>query len=374
MVTMADILVIGGGIAGIGAAARLAPDANVIVLEREAAIGTHSTGRSAAVYIRNYGNATLKALTTASLPVYESREFSDMPLLTPRGELSVAGEADLDALDQAFAEGIGLERLTPAEAVSLVPILRQYKIAGAALEADAQDIDVDSLLQGYVSALRRAGGKIETGVTIRSIAREREAVWRVDADGETFEAPILINAAGAWSDVVAQLAGVEQIGLVPMRRSAAILPAPDYDGFDKWPVVGSIDESWYCKPQSGKLLVSPAEEDPVEPQDAWPDDMVLAEGLDRFEQATTYELTRVERSWAGLRSFVADRTPVVGFAPDADGFFWLAGQGGYGIQTSPAMAQLTADLIFKRATVVSADIIKAIEPGRSTIGPKASFG
>ena len=372
MVTTADVLVIGGGIAGIGAAARLASEAKVIVLERETAIGTHSTGRSAAVYIRNYGNATLKVLTAASADVYESDELSDTPLLTPRGELLIAGEADAVEMEKALSEGVGLERLSPKEALSMVPILREDGVAGAVLEAGAQDIDVSSLLQGYVRLLRAAGGKIQTDVAIQTITRGQ--LWRIETQTETFEAPIIVNAAGAWADQVAGLARVAQVGLVPMRRSAAILPAPQEDGFAAWPVVGAIDETWYCKPQSGKLLVSPAEEDPVEPQDAWPDDLVLAEGLDRFAQATTYPVTRVERSWAGLRSFVADRTPVVGFAPDADGFFWLAGQGGYGIQTSPAMAQLSADLILRKNPMIPAETLAKLEPGRSGIGPGASFG
>jgi len=372
MAKTADVLVIGGGIAGIGAAARLAPDARVIVLERETAIGTHSTGRSAAVYIRNYGNATLKVLTAASADVYGSDELSDTPLLTPRGEMSVAREADMPSLEVALSEGVGLERLSVSDAIGLVPILRREGLAGAVLEAGAQDIDVEALLQGYVRVLSAQGGIIETGVAIKSVARDK--AWRLETSIGAFEAPIVVNAAGAWADQVAVLAGVREVGLVPMRRTAAILPAPDQPAFDQWPVVGAIDESWYFKPQSGKLLVSPAEEDPVEPQDAWPDDMVLAEGLDRFARATTYELTRVERSWAGLRSFVADRTPVVGFAPDADGFFWLAGQGGYGIQTSPAMAQLSADLIVGRAPEIDASTLATLAPERSGIGAEGRIG
>ena len=372
MAITADVLVIGGGIAGIGAAARLSADAKVIVLEREAAIGTHSTGRSAAVYIANYGNATLRALTAASAAVYESREFSDSPLLTPRGELLIAGEADLPILDELLTDGVGIERLSAAEATAMVPILREERIVAAAYEANARDIDVDSLLQGYVRLLRSRAGEIRTGVAITAIMHDGR--WCIETSAGRFEAPVIVNAAGAWADEVAGLAGIHKIGLVPMRRSAAILPAPADHDCAAWPVVGGIDESWYCKPQSGKLLVSPADEDPVEPQDAWPDDMVLAEGLDRFEKATTYPVTRVERSWAGLRSFVADRTPVVGFAPDAEGFFWLAGQGGYGIQTSPAMAQLAADLILRREPAVAANIVAALNPARSGIGPGAVFG
>ena len=371
-VTTADVIVIGGGIAGIGAAARLASHGKVIVLEREAATGTHSTGRSAAVYIENYGNATLKALTAASAGVYESHELSDAPLLTPRGELSIAGEAELGLLDSAQAEGKGLERLNAAQARALVPILREDQIAGALYEAGARDIDVDALLQGYLRLMRGGDGRVVTGAKITAITRGK--AWRVETGDAAYEAPVIVNAAGAWADEVAALAGVRTVGLVPMRRSAAILPAPDVEGFEHWPVVGSIHETWYCKPQSGKLLVSPADEEPVVPHDAFPDDMVLAEGLDRFERATTYPVKRVERSWAGLRSFVADRTPVVGFAPDAQGFFWLAGQGGYGIQTSPALAQLSADMIVGTKPAIAGNIIAALSPGRSGIGGDVPFG
>ncbi len=315
MARTADVIVIGGGIAGIGAAARIAPDAQVIVLEREAAIGTHSTARSAAILVENYGNPTLRALTSASLSVLESRELSDIPLLTPRGEMAIAAEADLAGLEAFIAEGTGLDRLTPAEAVALCPILREDKIAGAALEANARDIDVDAMLQGYLRLLRAHGGVVETRCVISELSYR--AHWTVETNQGAFEAPIVVNAAGAWADEVARLAGIRPVGLQPFRRSAAILPAPESKVVDGWPMIAAFDESFYFKPLSGKLMVSPSDEDPVEPHDAWPDDMVLAKGLDHFEQATTYALTRVERSWAGLRSFVADKSPVADFAPDA---------------------------------------------------------
>jgi D-arginine dehydrogenase len=186
-------------------------------------------------------------------------------------------------------------------------------------------------------------------------------VWRVEtSSAETFEAPVLVNAAGAWADVVARCAGVAPVGLTPLRRSAAILPAPEGLDVSRWPLFVPASEGWYAKPEAGKLMVSPADEEPVEPHDAWPDDMVLAEGLDRFEQATTITVARVERSWAGLRSFVADRTPVAGFAADTDGFLWLAGQGGYGVQTSPALSRLAADLVLGRAPRLSPHVVAAL--------------
>ena len=368
MTGTADILVIGGGIAGVSAAARLAPDARVIVLEREPAIGYHATGRSAAIFIANYGNATLRALNAVSGPELDAPDFVDGSLLSPRGEMLVATEDELPALERHLAESTGVERLTPDEAVALVPVLRRDLVRAAALERDARDIDVDRLLQGFARRLRAHGGRVVTDAGAERIAWTG-GVWRVETGTGVFEAPVLVNAAGAWADVVAGMAGVAPVGLVPMRRSAAILPAPPGHDVDHWPLVVSASETWYAKPEAGKLLVSPADEDPVEPHDTWPDDMVLAEGLDRFERMTTVEVTRVERSWAGLRSFVADRSPAVGFAPDAERFFWLAGQGGYGVQTSPALSRLAADLVLARTPALPAAVVAALDPGRAGISP-----
>jgi len=362
--TTCDVIVIGGGIAGIGAAAHLGTDAKVVVLETEDAPGRHSTGRSAAIFIRNYGNATLRALNAASEPVLASGgDFADEGFLSPRGELMIATGDELDALDAYLAGADDMPRITPREAVEMVPILREDAIAAAAIERHARDIDVDRLLQSFLRSARHAGTAFHPKAPAQSIAREG-ATWRVTAGGETFEAPVVINAAGAWADKVAEMAGVARVGLQPMRRSAAILPAPEGHDVARWPAVVSASESWYAKPEAGKLMVSPADEDPVDPHDAWPDDMVMAEGLHRYETATTVPVTRVERTWAGLRNFVPDRTPVVGFAPDATGFFWLAGQGGYGIQTSPALSRLAADLCLSRKPTLDDAVVAALDPAR----------
>ncbi|WP_306151955.1 FAD-binding oxidoreductase [Roseovarius sp. MMSF_3281] len=362
--THPDIIVIGGGIAGISAAAEMAAEANVLVLEGEAQIGYHATGRSAAIFIRNYGNATLRALNAAAAPIFEAPEgISDRSLLSPRGELMVAGEAEIDTLD-AYCEGAtGIERLTGGEAAELVPIFKPGLIAGAVLERDAQDIDVDRLLQGYARLLKSRGGRVVTAAQVEGIARGHSA-WQVTAGGETYTAPVVVNAGGAWADPVAQMAGVQPLGIQPYRRSAAIIPAPEGYDVEDWPLFGSITETWYAKPEAGKLMVSPADEDPVPPHDAWPDDMVLAEGLYRFEQAVTHPVTRLEHSWAGLRSFAPDRTPVVGFDTGADGFFWLAGQGGYGVQTSPALSRLTAALITGQTPDLDPTTVAALSPER----------
>lgn len=367
MSTRSDILVIGGGIAGISAAARLAPDASVTVLEAEPMIGHHSSGRSAAIFIRNYGNATLRALNAASAPfLAEPEGVSDTSLLSPRGELLLATEDDLSKLNDYLDGSDGLERVSAAEALELVPILRQDAIAAAAIEWDAQDIDVDRMLQGFARKLRSHGGRIVTDAPVKLIAR-RDGVWRVVTAAEEFAAPVLINAAGGWADAVAKLAGVRPLGLTALRRSAVLIPAPGGHDINPWPLFANAGDQWYAKPEAGKLMVSPADEDPVEPHDVWADDMVIAEGLHRFEQAVTIPVTRVEHSWAGMRTFAPDRSPVVGFAPECEGFFWLAGQGGYGMQTAPALSQLAADLCLGRISPLDQSVVEALSPGRATL-------
>jgi len=367
MSTGSDILVIGGGIAGISAAARLAPDASVIVLEAESMIGHHSSGRSAAIFIRNYGNATLRALNAASAPfLADPQGVSDTSLLSPRGELLLATEADLSKFDDYLDGSDGLERLSPAQALELVPILREDAIAAAAIEWDAQDIDVDRMLQGFARRLRAHGGRIVTGAPVQAISRKQSG-WTVVTPAGDFSAPIVINAAGGWADAVAAMAGVRTLGLAPLRRSAVLIPAPDGHDITRWPLFANAGDAWYAKPEAGKLMISPADEDPVEPHDVWAEDMVIAEGLDRYGQAVTTPITRVEHSWAGMRTFALDRTPVVGFAADAEGFFWLAGQGGYGMQTAPALSQFAADLCLGRLSPLGPSVLDALSPGRAVL-------
>ena len=367
MSTFSDILVIGGGIAGISAAARLAPDAKVTVLEAEPMIGHHSSGRSAAIFIRNYGNATLRALNAASAPfLAEPEGVSDSSLLSPRGELLLATDEDLPKFDAYLDGSDGLERLSPAQALELVPILRPDAIAAAAIEWDAQDIDVDRMLQGFARKLRSLGGSIVGAAPVQSITR-RDGLWTVVTPAGEFSAPVLVNAAGGWADAVAHMAGLRMMGLTPLRRSAVLIPAPHGHDINRWPLFANAGNQWYAKPEAGKLMISPADEDPVEPHDVWADDMVIAEGLHRYEQAVTTPVTRVEHSWAGMRTFAPDRTPVVGFAPDAEGFFWLAGQGGYGMQTAPALSQLAADLCLGRLSPLGQTVLEALSPGRDAL-------
>jgi len=372
MTETADILVIGGGMAGIGAAARVAPGARVIVLETEDAPGYHATGRSAAIFIATYGNGPIRAANAASHAelLNPPDDLADSSLLSPRGEMLIATAEEEPLFEKHMAElggseDGGAEEITPEEAVRLFPTLRLEPIVRAVYERGAADIDVDRLLQGYLRLLRRHGGRLVAQARAQSIQRSN-GTWEVETAAGRFAAPVIVNAAGAWADAVAELAGVKRLGLTPLRRSAAILPAPDGHDVTGWPAVCAMSETWYAKPEAGKLMVSPADEDPVDPHDAWADDMVLAEGLDRYAQAVTTPVTRVERTWAGLRTFAPDRTPVVGFDPAAEGFFWLAGQGGYGIQTAPALSRLAAALLQggDGGAVLPAEVVSALAPHR----------
>lgn len=361
-----DIAIVGAGIAGIGLAAELSADYRVVVIEQESRPAYHSTGRSMAIFLRNYGNATIRALNVASAPLFDRPDASLFPnrLISQRGALFVADEAGRGHIESLLAAGDGLREISLDAACDMVPILRREWLAGAAYEPDAQDIDVHSLHEGWLRKARAEGTTVLTDATLQR-AQRVGGRWRIETPKAVVSAGTIVNAAGAWADVVAGLCGVGALGIQPMRRSVAVLPAPETAGWARWPLVDDVTESWYFKPEAGKLYVSPSEETPVEAHDAFPDDMILAEGLDRFEQATTYPLTRVERAWAGLRSFAPDRTPVAGFDARVDGFFWLAGQGGYGIQTSPALSRLAGQLIRRAEPDASlAFIVDALSPNR----------
>lgn len=346
---MADVIVIGGGIAGMTTAAHLATDRDVVLLEGESALAHHTTGRSAAQYLENYGGEANRRLTIASRDFFEAAPegTTDAPLLSARPFLAVGGEADLPSLEQHAAEGAALvpsiRLIDRAEALRCCPVLRPERIAAAVLEPEACDIDVMALHQCFVRIARRHDTRIITSVPVTAIEPRGER-WVVEASGERFEAPVVVDAAGAWVDRVAVLAGIEPVGAMPLRRTALTVQGPDESR--DWPLVYVIDESLYFKPEAGgQLLVSPADETPSEACDARPEELDVALALDRFGEWTTLDVRHVRSSWAGLRTFVADRQPVIGFDPDAPGFFWMAGQGGTGIQTAPAAGRLAASLI-----------------------------
>lgn len=341
-----DVIVIGAGIAGAGVAAGLGAGVRVILLEQEAQPGYHSTGRSAAVFAESYGGESVRALSRASRSFLESPSpgFTSTTLLTPRGFLFVARQDQMQTLD-AYADLPDMRktgtRLTVAQARERMPLLRSEYLAGALVDEGASDIEVHALHQGYLNQLKRNGGKLLCNARAEAIDRSA-GNWRVSTAAGVFEAPLLVNAAGAWAERVGALAGVKGIGLQPMRRTAALVDVPASEGMERWPLTIDIDEEFYFKPDAGRLLISPADETLSEPCDAMVDDMDLAIAVDRIERATTLDIRRMHSRWAGLRSFVADRTPVAGFAADAQGFFWLAAQGGYGVQTAPALSRFAA--------------------------------
>jgi D-arginine dehydrogenase len=340
----ADVLVIGAGIAGASVAAELAARRRVVLLEMEDQPGYHATGRSAAVFAECYGNRTVRGLTRASRAHLESTAGpSGEPLLSPRGWMFVARPdqlAQLAALRRELdANGATLRLLDPAQALERVPILRREWLAGALLDEGAMDIDVHALQDGYLRRLRAAGGKLVTGAPVTSLERASGA-RRVRTGRGDHVAPLVIDAAGAWAEEIGRRAGAMAIGLVPMRRTAVILDPPAGVAVARWPMVVDAGEEFYFKPDAGKLLASPADETPSEPCDAHPEELDVAIAVDRITRACHLEVHHLGRRWAGLRSFVPDRTPVAGFDPRAQDFFWLAGQGGYGIQTAPALARL----------------------------------
>ncbi|KIN71290.1 NAD(P)/FAD-dependent oxidoreductase [Sulfitobacter guttiformis] len=353
---MSDILVIGGGIAGLSAAARLSADARVTLLEMETATGYHASGRSAALIEENYGAPSVQALNRASMAHFMTGNY-----LTPRGLLIVAGPTEETAF-RADVVHMGVEPVTPSEARDFVPILDPAKVAFAGYHAPAFDIDTDRLMHDFIRTIRKNGGQIITGATVTNIRKDAHG-WHVSAGGE-YTARTLVNAAGAWADLIAGIAGVTPVGIVPHRRSMARLAAPGGHDTSRWPMFFGVGESWYAKPDAGALLVSPAEEVPTHPHDAYADDMTLAEGLDRYENMVVEPVTRPIATWAGLRSFAPDRTLVLGRDPDVPEFVWCAGQGGYGFQTSPAASALLADLVTGRTPTLGAADVAALRPDR----------
>lgn len=345
-----DYVIVGAGMAGAAVAYFLAPHGRVVVLEREAQPGYHSTGRSAAVFAPSYGNAQVRALTRASAAFLRTPPagFAEHPLLAPRGVLVVAEAAQGAALDNLWDELKGVSatarRLSSAEACGIVPVLRPERVAGAVYDDEACDIDVHALHQGFLKGLRRDGGAVvcEAGVT----AIERAGgQWTVRAGERAWCAPVVIDAAGAWADGVAEMAGVQPLGLVPKRRSAFLFAAPAGLPTAAWPLVLGAEEDWYIKPDAGALLGSPANADPVLPQDVQPEPLDIALAVHRIEEMTTLSVGRPRTPWAGLRTFAADGGLVGGFDTECPGFFWVAAQGGYGIQTAPAMGEACAALV-----------------------------
>ncbi|MFD9901347.1 NAD(P)/FAD-dependent oxidoreductase [Mesorhizobium sp. UC74_2] len=346
----ADVLIIGGGIAGASVGYWLAPHLKTVLLERESQPGYHSTGRSAALFSETYGTRQVRALTAASRAFLENPPagFAEHPILTPRGMLVVASaeQEHLLAEHQDAVRSIGLagERLDFEGARAWVPVLRPEGVTGAVYNPNAEDIDVHALHQGYLRGLKRAGGTVIGNAEVTA-AEQSGADWRLVASGREYIAPIVINAAGAWGDEIGALFGASPIGLEPRRRTAFVFAPPAGHDVTRWPMFITADESCYIKPDAGLLLGSPANADLMAPQDVQPEMEDIALGIHRIEELTTLSVGRPSRVWAGLRSFVSDGDLVGGFDAKVPGLFWLVAQGGYGIQTSAAMGEACAALV-----------------------------
>lgn len=352
-----DIAIIGAGIAGASAGYWLSRDRSVILLEREAQPGYHATGRSAAMYIPTYGPPIVRALTVASQGFYRSPPpgFCEHPLLTSRGVLHIGRAEHAERLTETLeaARNLGAQArvLSRDEAIGRVPVLRDSWLASSPVfEPDAHDMDVHALHQGYLKGLRSHGGTLRNDSEVTQLKRSG-AAWQVFlADGEVVEAGTVVNAAGAWCDDIAALAGASPVGLVPKRRSAFVFAPPqEHAGqVNEWPAVVAADESFYFKPDAGAILASPANADPMPPQDVQPEELDIALAIHRLEEATTLTVRRPTRAWAGLRSFVADGEMVIGFDERVEAFFWLAAQGGYGIQSADGAARAAAALVLSQ--------------------------
>ena len=364
----ADVVVIGAGIAGASAAWHLAEHATVAILEQESQPGVHATGRSAALFTETFGPPPVRALVSAGRAFLSSPPdgFADGPLLSDRGVLWVARPEDLDLLDEkerdAARGSVDASRLDAEGCRDLVSVLKGDLIAAGLHEPDAMAIDVDALLQGYLRGSRARGAALHLGTRVDGIERHRGR-WRVVAGGQHWDCDVVVNAAGAWCDRVAAMAGAAPVGLRPLRRSVFVFPPPPELDIAAWPLVSDIAGRYYFEPSGGLILASPADEIPDEPGDARPEVEDIALGVSEIEAATELRVRGVRWTWAGLRTFAPDGIPVAGFDPDHPGFFWLAGQGGYGIKTSPALGQLTAALVTGQIPPPEP------EPGRGPIDP-----
>lgn len=368
-----DLVVVGAGMAGASLVAQLPGRLDrVLLIERESQPGYHATGRSAAVFAPFYGPPSVRALTRASRAflLAPPAGFASAPLLQPRGALMVALAEQATLLEAPQDDGAAMKRLSPAEASARLPVLRAEALAGAWLDDDVADIDVHALHQGFLRTARAQGAAVRCGVELVEARREGEG-WTLRVQGagpSTLHCRRIANAAGAWGDEVARRCGVAPLGLQPRRRSACMLDLPPGTDTRRWPMAVALDETWYLKPETGRVMVSPANADPVQPQDVQPEELDIALAMDRIGRVTTLGARRPRQPWAGLRSFLPDGEPAAGFDGEQPAFFWLVGQGGYGIQTAPMLGLAAASLLTDRPwpEALAAEGLEAalLSPGR----------
>ncbi len=352
--TGADVIVIGGGIAGVSIAYELSATARVSLLEMESTLAYHTTGRSAATFLETYGGEQVRALTTASRPFFETPpELFEPVLVTPRPLLQIALEGRGHRIDRMHESVLSLvsdaELLDGFQCCEVFPLLKPDMAERGMYEPRAMALDVAALHQGYVRGARSNGAAIFRNAAVTMLERRADRWTVTTADGRVHRAPVVVNAAGAWADVVAAAAGVGPVGLTPLRRSIFMVASPLGEVGRGLPNCSEVDESFYVNPEGAQFLCSPADETPCPPGDAKPDEVEIARAIESINAATDMNVRTVSSSWAGLRTFAPDRNFVVGEDPQAAGFFWLAGQGGYGIQTAPAAARLAAALVLRRS-------------------------
>lgn len=351
-----DVVIVGGGIAGISLAYRIAPHRSVLIVEQESQPAYHTSGRSAAMYMESYGTEQVRALTRASREFFDaavSSEFSETPILTPRGCMFVAAPDEMSELENLYEElnansPGNIEFIGPERTMELAPFMRPERVGGAIYEEHAEDIDVNVLLLSFLKGARAQGAEFRASTPLHS-AKRVDDLWEIQlGDDEIVKARTIVNAAGAWVDVVAERCGVEAIGFTPCRRSAFTFDPPaDFDVTKAIMVVG-VMENFYLKPDAGQFLGSPSNVDPTEPHDVVAEELDIATGIYHIEEYTTFTIPRPNHTWAGLRTFSPDQDLVVGEDPSAPGFFWLAGQGGYGIQSAPGVSEMAACLLLEQ--------------------------
>ncbi|MFT4853249.1 MAG: D-arginine dehydrogenase [Saprospiraceae bacterium] len=366
---MFDIIVIGAGIAGVSAAAELAADARVLLLEIEARPGMHATGRSAAYYAPTYGNDVVQNLTAASESFFREPPmgFAQNPLIRPRDALFVGTSDQAESMAGMQAESPSLTAIDAVALTRRVPIFKPGILTQGLVDPVGGDLDVDVILQGYLRLFQQRGGELRTRSGVKSL-RYQSGLWHLGLGDFEVSAAKVVNAAGAWADQVAALGAVRPLGLVPKRRTAILLKAPPGVDITVWPLVIDVDEQFYFKPDAGQILLSPADETPSVPCDAQPDEVDIAVAMDRFLRVVDLDVQSISHRWAGLRTFAPDKTFVVGFDPQAKGFFWLAGQGGYGVQSAPGVAQLARHLLLQTPLPLGyerlQESIEAVSPAR----------
>lgn len=373
---VADFIVIGAGIAGASVGYELSRHGKVVVLETESSAGYHSTGRSAAVMSENYGPALWSRLVTASRAFLETPpdDFTDVPLVTPRGALFLAREGEQAQLqaqaDELVLRGAKIEETTATEALRFCPIIRDSEFVSAIYEPDCKDIDTNALLTGYLKALRRNGSLLMTDAAVQSLTH-RNGIWHAVTPRGTFEAPVVVNAAGGWVQQIAKLAGLSYRNVVPFRRTAVVFDAPAGSAVHSWPMTFDVAETFYFKPEAGRVMVSPVDMAPSEPCDAQADEFEVAVAIDRIHRFTTMEVKAVVHKWGGLRTFAPDHEPVIGRDPEQPSFVWLAGQGGNGVMGGAASARLAASFALNEA--IPSDIAalgvtaENVSPGRGCV-------